>query len=61
VQNVSGKRKTVSEENIIIFMDLLLFYLDKLSATFCVRKVPTTESIKDPPHGENFLGPDKKE
>jgi len=42
-------------------MDPLSFYLDKLSATFCVRKVPTTESIRDPPHGENFLGPDKKQ
>jgi len=35
------------------------FCLDKLSAEFCVRKVPTTESIRDPPHWEYFLGPDE--
>ena len=35
------------------------FCLDKLSTEFCVRKVPTTESIRDPPHWEYFLGPDE--
>ena len=35
------------------------FCLDKLSTEFCVRKVPTAESIRDPPHWEYFLGPDE--
>jgi hypothetical protein len=55
-----AKKKVAPAQAWKLRLYCLLFYLDKLSATFCVRKVPTTESITDPSHRENFLEPDAK-